>query len=99
MSAHNGQASQVGRTSSLAVAALVCGIVQFVVPPACFAAIILGHKARRQIRRTGQSGYGIATAGLILGYFVIASTVLTLVIGLVMNASAPTGLPPAPGTP
>jgi hypothetical protein len=101
MRAHDGQASQVGRTNSFAIAALVCGIVQFGVAPACFLAIILGHKARRQIRRTGEGGYGIATAGLILGYFFIASGVLMLVIMFVMNASVPANLhlPPFQGHP
>jgi hypothetical protein len=91
VSAHESRANQTGRTNSLAVAALVCGIVQFCVPPACLIAIILGHKARSQIRRTREGGYGIATAGLILGYFCLVSTLLTLGI-LAMSASAP-GLP------
>lgn len=93
MSAYNhGRAYQTGRTNSFAVAALVCGIVQFGVPPACFGAIILGHKARRQIRRTGEGGYGIATAGLILGYFVLVSGVLTLAIAFLSAPALP--LPP-----
>ena len=71
-------ASRTSRTSPLAIAALVCGIVQFGAPPAFIAAIILGHRARRQIRQTGEGGYGIATAGLILGYFAIAATVMLL---------------------
>ena len=80
------RASRTGRTNPFAIAALVCGIVQFGIPPACFAAIILSHRARRQIRRTGEGGYGIATAGLILGYFLLASSVLVLFIGLVPTA-------------
>jgi TRAP-type uncharacterized transport system fused permease subunit len=84
------RASRSGQTNSLAVAALVCGIIEFLFPPACIIAIVLGHIARRQIRRTGAHGYGIAMAGLILGYFIVASTVLVLLIGLV--ASAPPGL-------
>jgi Domain of unknown function (DUF4190) len=81
----DGPASRTSRTNPFAIAALVCGIVQFGIPPACIAAIILGHRARRQIRQTGEGGYGIATAGLTLGYLVVASTVLVLLIGLVTS--------------
>jgi hypothetical protein len=83
-------ASRTSRTNRLAIAALVCGIVQFGAPPVFIAAIILGHRARRQIRQTGEGGYGIATAGLILGYFVIAATVLVLLVGFV--SGPPSGL-------
>jgi uncharacterized membrane protein len=33
-----------------------------------FLAIIFGHVAKAQIRRTGERGSGMATAGLALGY-------------------------------
>jgi hypothetical protein len=94
MSAQHGQAYSAGRTNSLAIAALICGIVEFFLPPACLAAIILGHQARRQIRRTGEGGHGLATAGLVLGYFVLASTALTLGLALVVSSSAPGGPSP-----
>ena len=58
----------VQRTNPWAVAALVCGIVQFCIPPGAILAIVFGHIARREIRRTGENGRGMATAGLILGY-------------------------------
>lgn len=76
------RARQTRRTNPSAIAALVFGIGQFVFPLAFIAAIILGHLARRQIRRTGERGRGIATAGLILGYFFVASSVLVLFIAL-----------------
>jgi hypothetical protein len=57
------------RTNSLAIASLACGIGQvFVGPLSTFPAIVLGHMARREIRRTGESGKGMATAGLVLGW-------------------------------
>jgi hypothetical protein len=57
------------RTSGLAIAALACGLGQLLVGfPAGIAAIILGHKARRQIRQTGEQGDGMALTGLVLGY-------------------------------
>jgi hypothetical protein len=94
-----GRVSHTRRTNSFAIAALVCGIVQFCFPPACFVAIVVGHKARRQIRRTGEDGYGLATAGLILGYCSLTLGLLALVIGLVMNAPVQPTLrnqPPVP---
>jgi Domain of unknown function (DUF4190) len=78
-------ASRTGQTNLRAIAALVCGVAQLLVPLAFVAAIILGHKARRQIRLTGQGGYGIATAGMILGYFALAW--LTILAVLVVPAT------------
>lgn len=58
------------RTNGLAVASLVAGIVGWTAFPflASLAAVVLGHMARGQIRRTGEQGSGLALAGLILGY-------------------------------
>ncbi|MDR0592353.1 MAG: DUF4190 domain-containing protein, partial [Bifidobacteriaceae bacterium] len=53
-------------TNGLAVAALICGVIGAV--GGSVLAIIFGHVARSQIRRTGQDGAGMALAGLILGY-------------------------------
>jgi hypothetical protein len=55
-------------TNGLAIAALVCGIAAFATGITCIPAIICGHMARGQIRRTGEQGDGLAVAGLILGY-------------------------------
>jgi hypothetical protein len=60
------------RTSTLATIALVLGVISWFLVPfiAAIGAIILGHMARTEIRRSaGQvSGDGLALAGLILGY-------------------------------
>ena len=66
-------------TNGLAVAAFVCGLAQFVVVLTFIPAIVCGHLARAQIRRTGEGGGGLALAGLILGYVGGA-----LLIGLVL---------------
>ena len=47
---------------------MVCGMVALVFGPPAILAIVFGHIARGQIRRTGEGGRGMATAGLILGY-------------------------------
>ncbi len=82
------------KTNQLAIAALVCGVGQIVLwPLISIPAVILGHMARRQIRRTGESGAGMALAGLLLGWAGLTVAVLLaalLVIGLVMlTHSAP----------
>lgn len=54
------------RTNVLAILTLIFGILGGCV------AIPLGHVARYQIRRTGERGKGMATAGLVLGYLWLA---------------------------
>jgi len=70
----------VPTTNGLAIASLVLGIV-WLSGLGSLLAVIFGHVARGQIKRTGQRGQGLATAGLILGYLglaVIAALVLIL---------------------
>jgi len=85
-------------TNSLAVVALVSGILSWVVCPvvAAIVAVITGHVARSQIRRTGEGGGGLALAGLILGYvhlaaFVAVTLIWVLLLGgfAIMAASSP----------
>jgi hypothetical protein len=60
-------------TSGLAIGAMVCGIAEvFTLGFAAIPAVILGHLARAQIKRTGERGDGMAIAGLVLGYLGIA---------------------------
>ena len=67
------------QTSSLAIASMVSGMVALVLAPVAILAIVSGHIARGQVRRTGAGGRGMATAGLILGYMVlVASTALVV---------------------
>jgi len=62
------------RTNGFAIASLVLGLVGL-----SLLAIIFGHVSRSQMNRTGESGEGLATAGLILGYVELIATVLGLV--------------------
>ena len=55
-------------TNGLAVASLACGIGQVFFGITTIPAIILGHMARSQIKRTGEDGAGIALVGLLLGW-------------------------------
>jgi len=64
--------------NSMAVVALVAGICGFTVVPfiGSIVAVITGHMARKQIRQTGEGGDGMAVAGLVMGWIVIALTIL-----------------------
>ena len=79
------QPQPVQGTNALAISSLVCGIIGWIIP-ILFAllAIIFGHVARSQIKRSGQGGAGLALAGLILGYiqFVIMSIGILAAIAL-----------------
>ena len=66
-------------TSGLAIGAMVCGIAElFTLGFAAVPAVILGHLARAQIKRTGERGDGMAIAGLVLGYLGIAGWLLVI---------------------
>ncbi len=65
-----------------AVASLVIGILSWFVCPIVggILAVVLGHMARGQVRRTGEGGDGLAVAGLILGYahLIVFGTVIVI---------------------
>jgi Domain of unknown function (DUF4190)/Domain of unknown function (DUF1707) len=66
-------------TNGLAIGSMVCGIAEiFTLGFAAIPAVILGHLARGQIKRTGERGDGMAIAGLILGYLGIAGWLLVI---------------------
>ncbi len=72
------------RTNGSATGALVCGILGTMVGVTAIPAVILGHKARGEIRRTGEQGDGMAIAGLVLGYGVLSfGVMLVILFGLV----------------
>jgi uncharacterized membrane protein len=69
-------------TNTLAILALVFA---FVCAPA---AIVMGVIARRQIRRTGEQGQGMATAGLVMGIVFTVLSVIWIAIALTVFAHA-----------
>ena len=76
----------VVRTNGLAVASLACALAQFVFGPlATIPAIVFGHMARQQIKRTGEQGAGLALAGLILGWAAVILGIL-LIVGAAIAA-------------
>ncbi|HEV2370897.1 MAG TPA: DUF1707 and DUF4190 domain-containing protein [Streptosporangiaceae bacterium] len=82
-------APAVPRTNSLATASFVLGLVGIVFGVlASIPAIVLGYIARRQIRRTGERGAGLALAGLILGWVWVGLLVLALVLLVAIGANS-----------
>jgi Domain of unknown function (DUF4190)/Domain of unknown function (DUF1707) len=83
---------QYARTNSLAITSLVCGIAQMMFGPlATVPAVVCGHMARHQIRRTGEQGAGMALAGLILGWIGVGFTALVVVIALLAAVAVSSG--------
>lgn len=76
-------------TNVLAIISLIASCLGFTVP-----GIIMGHIALHQIKQTGESGHGLALAGVIVGYALFAvALILTVVyviviIGLAVWANA-----------
>ena len=70
------------QTSALAIISLVSGLLGWTLLPlvGSLVAIVTGHMARAEIQRSnGQmEGDGLAIAGLVLGWLVIAVSVLTI---------------------
>ncbi len=78
--AEAGVVAPVTATNQMAIASLACGLAQFVFGPlATIPAIVLGHIARGQIKRTGEPGAGLALAGLALGWGAVILGILALV--------------------
>jgi uncharacterized membrane protein len=78
--AHDLSTYQPRRANSLAVASLVCGLLEIFFGFTAIPAVILGHKALRQIRQTGEPGRGMAKAGLILGWSAIGIFVVLIAV-------------------
>jgi len=79
------------RTSTMAIISLIAGILGFVqilpiIGP--IAAIITGHIAKKEIKNSAGTvtGNGLATAGLVLGYVMLAIGVCALCVGILAFA-------------
>ncbi len=83
-----GTVTPVAATNQMAIASFACGLAQFMFGPlATIPAIVFGHMARSQIRRTGEQGAGLALAGLVLGWgAVILGIIVTVVVAVAIAA-------------
>jgi hypothetical protein len=82
------------QTNSLAVVSLVAGIGSFfahIIPgigglTVAIVAVVTGYMARNQIKQTGEQGYGMATAGMVIGIIhlaLLAFVVIALIAVLI----------------
>src|SRR5258708_40249148 len=80
---------QQPQNSNKAIASLVCGIL-FMCAPASIAAIILGHLALADIKRTAgrMTGQGMAIAGLVMGYLGVGLTTIYIIFVVCMCANS-----------
>ena len=65
-------------TNGYAIASLVLGIVGMGI--GSLLAVVFGHVALGQIRRTHEGGRGLAIAGLVLGYLGIAGAIVLFLL-------------------
>jgi hypothetical protein len=80
-------ATQGAKNNGLAVVSLVTGLASFlghIIPIAggltlSVVAIVTGHMARSEIKKTGEPGMALATAGLVIGYAHLAMIALFVI--------------------
>ncbi len=82
----------VAQTSTLAIISLVSGILGWTLVPTLGAivAVITGHMAKNEIRRSGGmlTGDGLATAGMVLGYVHLALAVVGICLAILIITGA-----------
>ncbi len=87
----------VPRTNSLAITSMVSSLVgvvfswTWILGLGVIVGVITGHIALGQIRRTGESGRGMALAGVIIGWVSIAAGALIVILLLALWATAASG--------
>jgi type IV pilus assembly protein PilA len=71
--------------SGKATASLVCGVLFFFWPATAIAAVVLGHIALSEIKKSAGrlAGHGMAVAGLVLGYVGLAFIPFILIIAAI----------------
>src|SRR5207302_6878613 len=75
-------------TNQLAIVSLAAAIASFAILPfvGALVAIVTGHMARSQIRKTGEGGDGLALAGVIIGYIHLALFAVVIIAVLLFAA-------------
>jgi hypothetical protein len=76
------------KTSTLAIISLIGGITGFSILPflGSIVAVITGHMAQSEIKKSGGmiTGKGMAVAGLIMGYLVLALGICGICLAIVL---------------
>lgn len=89
------------RTSGLSVASLVLGIVGIATGCCSFGilsivAVVLGHLGLHETRDNTVKGRGMAIAGMVMGYVLVAPSAVISVLWLIGTVTAPvTGVTPS----
>lgn len=79
-------------TNGKAVGAMVCGVLTTMTMGLTgIPAVILGHTARAEMKRTGEGGEGFALAGLILGWLSVAGWALFLALMVIAGGASSSG--------
>lgn len=73
-------------TNGLAIASLVLGVL-WLYWIGSILALIFGYVARRQIKRSGQDGNGLAIAGIVLGWIGVAVMVVVIILLVSVSSS------------
>ncbi len=67
----------------MAILSMVLGLAEFpTFGLTAIPAVVAGHRARQEMRRTGEQGDGMATLGLVLGYLGIIAWTLFILAGI-----------------
>lgn len=75
-------APPVQKTNTLAIVALVLAFFVQI------AAVVCGHIALSQIKKTGEQGRGLAIAALVIGYVVIGLGIIATIVAIVVTFAA-----------
>jgi hypothetical protein len=68
---------------------MVCGLLTFVTAGLTgLPAVVLGHMARGEIRRSGERGEGFALTGLVLGWMSVGGWALIVTILIVAGLAS-----------
>jgi hypothetical protein len=91
-----GQLPTGPRNSTLAIISLIGGITGWTVLPflGAIVAVITGHMAQSEIKKSGGmiTGKGMATAGLIMGYIVLAGGLCAACVAVALPLLALVGI-------
>ncbi len=72
--------------NGMAIASMICG-ASWLYGVGAILALVFGYIAKSQIRRTGQTGGALATAGIILGWIGVAGILLVIAFMVIGAAS------------
>ncbi|OBF65705.1 hypothetical protein A5753_07890, partial [Mycobacterium sp. 852002-51971_SCH5477799-a] len=73
---------QKAGTNALAIASLISSFTGLLCCVGSIVAIVLGAIAVRQIKRTGQDGFGLAVAGIVIGIAMLGVTLVFVLFAM-----------------